>query len=83
MVGHDVQARLDALWWVTQHPDFWIFTGGPKHLTNPTPKHTLCIRENALGKGVPVGDILFTAYGDTMDEVLDQLVAWRIARRLR
>lgn len=77
-----VQARLEALWWANQTPDYWVITRGPEHETNPLGYFVLEVYENSGDESQPMGETIVRFAADTMGEALDQLVAWRIGKRL-
>lgn len=76
-----IQARLEALWWANQRPDYWVITRGPEHITDPLGYFEIELYEH-IDSDRPLGDSIVRFQGDTMDEVLDQLVAWRVEARL-
>lgn len=76
------KARLDALFWLNMQPDYWVITTGPGHPTEPVDFYGIRAYENTGREDPPVGDLEFQFTGPTMEEVLDQLVAWRVEGRL-
>lgn len=85
MSAHAVQARLDALWWANEHPAYWIATRGPTHHAGALTTYRLTILKNNAEGGdgyYAHGSEVAAFTGVSMDEVLDQLVAWRVAQRM-